>query len=136
MVRDSLGCVDELENIEITAPQPIGVNISTSNASCNGLSDGMASVTAVYGGTLSSDGYTFTWFNLSTNEIVGTDSILTVPAGSYYLTVQDDLGCNTYYSPVIIGEPLESSCEFGCLALDIEVMQEPFFVKVVLMEVN
>ena len=38
-------------------------------------------------------GYSYTWFNSGTNEVVGTDSVLTVPAGGYYLIVEDDNGC-------------------------------------------
>ena len=51
-----------------------------------------SSVEEISGGNVSS-GYSYTWFNSGTDEVVGTDSALTVPAGGYYLIVEDDNGC-------------------------------------------
>ena len=37
--------------------------------------------------------YSYTWFTSGTNEVIGTDSLVYVPAGGYYLVVEDDNGC-------------------------------------------
>ena len=62
-VRDSLGCTDELDDIEILAPLPISVSVDVENVSCVDSSDGSASVVLVSGGNPSSSGYSYSWQN-------------------------------------------------------------------------
>ena len=49
MVRDSLGCTDEFEDIEILAPSPISLSVDALDVSCVGYSDGSASVVSISG---------------------------------------------------------------------------------------
>ena len=64
MLRDSLGCSDDIENIEITAPDPISVIVESETVRCFGDNDGTASVVNVFGGTSSSGNYSYQWQNL------------------------------------------------------------------------
>ncbi len=69
-----------------------------SNTSCNGLSDGGATVN-VGGGTPAASGFVYSWSNGQ-----NTQSLLAVPAGTYRITATDSLGC-TDTSSVVITEP-------------------------------
>ena len=93
-VRDSLGCSDELEDIEILAPLPISVNVDVENVSCIGSSDGSASAVLVSGGTPSSTGYTYSWqndngVNLWPGNLSGINSTVNnLLPGTYQLEVE------------------------------------------------
>ena len=91
-VQDGIGCVIS-DNVFIESAQPAIEVLTTSvGISCPSDSTGVVRVEEISGGNISS-GYSYTWFNSGTNEVVGTDSVLTVPAGGYYLVVEDDNGC-------------------------------------------
>ncbi|MGC6490831.1 MAG: SprB repeat-containing protein, partial [Flavobacteriales bacterium] len=91
-VRDGNGCIaDTIVTISSAAPE-IDVLTTSTDVLCNGDSSGTISVSSIFGGNISSS-YNYTWFYSGTDQIVGTDSFLTVPAGGYYLVVEDDNGC-------------------------------------------
>ena len=93
-VKDGLGCVIS-DNVVVESAQPaIQVLTSSIDVECSSDSTGTIMVEEISGGNVS-DGYSYTWFNSGTNEVVGTDSILNVPAGGYYLVVEDDNGCQS-----------------------------------------
>ncbi|WP_187388250.1 T9SS type A sorting domain-containing protein, partial [Seonamhaeicola marinus] len=81
----------------ITQPTVLSASISSqTNVSCNGLSDGSATV-GVSGGVAP---YTYDWDNGET-----TQSISDLHPGTYDITVTDANGCEAFAS-VIITEPL------------------------------
>ncbi len=91
-VKDGIGCVIS-DSVDVESAQPdIEVLTTSLDISCPSDSTGVVRVEEISGGNVSS-GYSYTWFNSGTNEVVGTDSVLTVPAGGYYLVVEDDNGC-------------------------------------------
>ena len=93
-VTDTNGCT-VTSSITITEPTAlVAVSVVDSNVTCNGLSNGGASASAV-GGT---SPYSYSW-NSST-----TASITAVMAGSYTVTVMDSNGCSST-SVAIITEP-------------------------------
>jgi len=92
-VKDGNGCVTEEEVTVTAAQEPISVLATSSDALCNGESSASVSVSFISGGNISSNGYSYTWFNSGTDEVVGTDSSISVTAGGYYLIVEDDNGC-------------------------------------------
>ena len=90
-VTDNNGCEDE-ESVTISEPSALSVSTTTSNASCNGGNDGIASAFAS-GGTTS---YTYSW------NTGGTSSIVTgLTAGAYTLTVTDANGCTETATAVV-----------------------------------
>ncbi len=121
-VRDSLGCSDELEDIEILATLPISVSVDVENVSCVGSSDGSASVVLVSGGTPSSSGYSYSWqnengVNLWPGNLSGINSTVNnLLPGTYQLEVEDNNGCTTTYSPVIVDEPLDVTVDLSILS--------------------
>ena len=118
-VRDSLGCSDELEDIQILAPLPISVNVDVENVSCVGSSDGSASVVLVSGGTPSASGYSYSWQNESgvnlwpANLSATNSTVNNLLPGTYQLEVEDNNGCAIIYSPIIIDEPLDVTIDLS-----------------------
>ncbi|MFL2569558.1 MAG: gliding motility-associated C-terminal domain-containing protein [Flavobacteriales bacterium] len=118
-VRDSLGCSDELEDIEILAPLPISVSVDAENVSCVGSSDGSASVVLVSGGTPSSSGYSYSWqndngVNLWPGNLSAINSTVNnLLPGTYQLELEDNNGCTKIYSPVIVDEPLDVTVDLS-----------------------
>jgi hypothetical protein len=94
-ITDASGCTDST-SIMITEPDVL-VSAATldSNLSCNNVSDGGATASAI-GGTMA---YTYAWSNAAT-----TASITGVAAGTYSVTITDANGC-TDSSSVVITEP-------------------------------
>ncbi len=85
--------VTDLNNCEATAsvtisePSALSASITAqTNVSCNGLSDGSATVEAM-GGT---SPYTYDWAGTP----AGTVTITGINAGSYTVTITDNLGCS------------------------------------------
>lgn len=85
-VEDANGCVST-ETFTVSAPAPITVEVSTTNASC-GSPDGSAIETA-QGGTLP---YTIEYFDNQSNSL-GT-TLNNVASGSYSVVVTDANGCS------------------------------------------
>jgi gliding motility-associated-like protein len=121
-VRDSLGCSDELEDIEILAPLPISVSVDIEDVSCVASSDGSVSVVLVSGGTPSSSGYSYSWqnengVNLWPGNLSAINSTVNnLLPGTYQLEIEDNNGCITTYSPVIVDEPLDVTVDLSVLS--------------------
>ena len=91
-ITDANGCTD---NTSVTITQPTAFTASVvidSNVTCNGFSDGGATVSAS-GGT---PPYSYSWSNTAT-----TASITGVVAGTYNVTVTDANGCTASNSGTI-----------------------------------
>jgi hypothetical protein len=84
VVTSSIGCTTT-QTFVITQPSAITASVSVTNVSCNGLSDGSATVTAV-GGTGS---YTYSW----TPGGTGPDNMSGLSTGTYTYMVNDANNC-------------------------------------------
>jgi len=84
-VTDAKGCT-ATQQVIITQPAVLTATFTTTNVSCSGGNNGMASIT-VNGGT---SGYTFAWSNGSTSQQVNT-----LLAGNYTVSITDARGCST-----------------------------------------
>ncbi len=93
-ITDLNGC-EEVESIQIDEPPSITANTNASPTTCNGSTDGMASVTAS-GGT---SGYTYNWSSGGT-----VPSLTGLAAGVYTVTITDMNGC-TLVETVQVTEP-------------------------------
>jgi gliding motility-associated-like protein len=96
---DNQGC-NTTRNFAITEPAQVVPNVTTLNASCNGVCDGSASASAT-GGT---SPYTYSW-NTPGNPT--TSSVTGLCAGTYSVTVTGTAGCTgtqtlTITSPTLI----------------------------------
>jgi hypothetical protein len=85
--------IDEMEIKE--TPIPVTTTTATTNASCNGMLDGTATVTVVTG----TSPYSYLWSNGDTTTLA--DSLA---AGTYYVTVTDVVG-EVGNDTVVITEP-------------------------------
>ncbi|EJF53070.1 hypothetical protein SapgrDRAFT_1353 [Saprospira grandis DSM 2844] len=100
---DANGCVQQACT---TLTEPTLVNaavVSTTDASCNGGSDGTATVA----GTAGTPGYTYQWDANAANQTTATATNLSAGLSPYSVTVTDANGC-TAQTSVIIGEPASS----------------------------
>ena len=109
-VTDANGCTD-LFTTSIIEPSEILANISVTDVSCNGTSDGSALVSPSGGNGI----YNVLWFDNSTNI-----SITGLQTGSYNVTVTDNLGCNTVVNTItfVVGQP-------SSLTLNTDVIASP-----------
>jgi len=96
-VTDANGCVSSI-TLLITEPNAITASVGVdNNVSCNGLSDGGATVLA-QGGTLP---FSYNWDNGET-----TVSAVQLNAGTHILSITDANGCLTTASVIITEPPL------------------------------
>ena len=115
-ITDVNGCQGTTE-IEISEPAAaLDGSIVTSDASCNGFSDGSATA-SITGGT---PPYTFEW---SPQPGVDESSISDLEAGNYTLVVTDDNGCSlniafTVLEPVLLEIELVSLVNPTCNGFD------------------
>ncbi|MBL7807595.1 MAG: proprotein convertase P-domain-containing protein [Saprospiraceae bacterium] len=84
---DQNGCTQQAI-VQIAGAVPIVVNISETDPSCSGSSDGQISV-SINGGA---PGYLYIWSNGAT-----TQNIQNIPCGPYILTLTDAIGCVQQY---------------------------------------
>ncbi|MFH1319712.1 MAG: T9SS type A sorting domain-containing protein [Bacteroidota bacterium] len=103
VTNGSVLCGDVSDTIAITEPEPLTTNIDHTNVSCNGESDGSATLTTS-GGTAP---YSYSW---STGEV--TQDILSLPAGIYTVSVSDSLGC-TVVDSITVTEPVAVIANFS-----------------------
>jgi len=96
IVTDANGCTTTA-TATISEPPVLTATTSTTNVSCNGLSDGGATISAA-GGTAP---YSYLWNTGQTGNI-----LINVPAGNYTFVVTDDNGCTTSGSIIITEPPL------------------------------
>jgi len=98
IVTDANGCT-ATGSASITRPTPMAFSATKTDVTCNGGSNGSASV-SVSGGV---GPYTYSWSNGAT-----TSSLSGLVKGSYMLTVTDANGCSNAIAPlvILIDEPL------------------------------
>lgn len=96
ILTDNNGCVETFEYVISQPDEPLNVQFTKQDVKCHGESTGSIN-TVVTGGT---ENYSFTWSNGET-----TQNINDLSAGSYTLTVIDELGCSENIT-VIIDEPM------------------------------
>ena len=93
MVKDGNGCITDTTIFVSSAAPEINVLAAATNVLCHGDSSGTISVSSIFGGNVQNSSYQFYWFNSGNDELIGTTNFLEVPAGGYYLVVEDDNGC-------------------------------------------
>lgn len=90
-VTDFKACQYVLQNIEISEPSPISVDLERiDDVSCIGSETGLIDV-SVSGGTFP---YSYNWSNLD-GMATGVAENSSLKAGDYFLTVVDQLGCKS-----------------------------------------
>lgn len=95
-VVDAANCSASVA-VTLTEPSALATTPNSPiNVSCNGGSDGLASM-SISGGTAP---YTYLWSNGAT-----TDSLSGVPAGNYMATVTDANGCEVISGNISVSEP-------------------------------
>ncbi len=114
-ITDNNGC-SSTASVSITEPAALTSTISaSSNASCNGLSDGAATVSPA-GGTTP---YTYLWNDANNTSAA---SVSGLSAGSYTVTITDNNGCTTSNSisitqPAVLVASVASSTNVSCNGL-------------------
>lgn len=103
-ITDAAGCMI-ISNVIIDQPTEITASTSLTDVSCNGYSDGEATVNAIGGTPFTGGGYMYSW-NTTPVQITATAANLT--SGTYECTITDANGCNLI-SPVTITEPIQIS---------------------------
>ena len=112
IVTDSWGC-DDTTSVTLTQPTLMSVSISSSsNAQCNGDVNGNAYVAAT-GGT---PPYSYIWNNPANTT---TPLLPNVGAGTYTVTVTDNLGCSgtataVITQPDVLVAAIASHTDVGC----------------------
>jgi gliding motility-associated-like protein len=96
-VTDSLGCVLNLNALNVTQPLVLSLNSVPTNILCNSASTGSVNITTS-GGT---SAYSYLWNNGATTEDLNSLSI-----GSYTVTVTDANNCTTTNSVTLTQPPL------------------------------
>ncbi|MCW3083283.1 MAG: hypothetical protein JWP12_649 [Bacteroidetes bacterium] len=113
-LTDGNGCTAK-DTVNITEPPPLFASTSQVNASCNGVCDGIAIVTAT-GGTIP---YGYSW----SPGAISNDTASGLCAGSYNPVVTDANGCASTPPPVVITQPgaivpavttTNSTCNSAC----------------------
>jgi hypothetical protein len=85
-VTDENGCV-AIDSIEVSQSSDMILSSSSTNATCQGFSDGTATVTVVSGGT---PDFTYLW---SDDNAQTSQTATNLPSGEYFVTVTDANGC-------------------------------------------
>jgi hypothetical protein len=109
-VEDANNC-DVIDTVSIDEPNPLAANTSAQDVSCNGGSDGQASVDKVTGGTpfSGSPSYSYSWSVSSSSA-----SITGQTAGSYDVTITDANNCSIVETVTISEpQPLDASAMVG-----------------------
>ena len=120
-VTDDNGCSAEF-SADVTIPNAPTIQFLSTDAQCNGASDGTIAIT-VDGGA---SPYTYAW----DNPILSGDNPTTVPAGTYTLLVTDVNNCEVTET-IVIAEPaalsatgttVQATCGSANGSIDITVM--------------
>jgi gliding motility-associated-like protein len=97
-VTDAVNCEATI-SIELTNPDPINIDISSTPANCFGLNDGSATVSPSGG---QGPPYNYLWDANANDQTTATATNLT--SGSYFVTVSDNNGCQSI-ALVAVGQP-------------------------------
>ena len=101
-VTDSNGCIINSALLNVSQPGNISAQITNTNVSCNGLSDGATTLNITGGDqnyTINAFGQTLPLLGLTTFS-----SPVGIPAGSYPFSISDGNGC-IMFDTIIITEP-------------------------------
>ncbi|MDB4655263.1 SprB repeat-containing protein, partial [Flavobacteriales bacterium] len=96
-VTDDNGC-PATENYTIVSPPDWDVTLTGTNPTCSGGTDGSITSSGIIGGT---PPYSFSW----TGTAQTTEDLSGLSAGSYTLTVTDDLGCTETFPTITLVDP-------------------------------
>ena len=88
-IEDANGCQEDI-NFDIDEPDELVANLDFTSDLCYGLSNGDANVYDAEGGT---EPYTYLWSNGETDQ-----DIEDLAPGTYYVSIEDALGCQVYES--------------------------------------
>ena len=120
IVRDGNGCITDSIAIVSSAAPEINVLTTATDVLCYGDSSATVSVSSISGGNIENSSYQYNWFQSGTDELVGTTESVQVPAGGYYLVVEDDNGCQgtdevsvEQVNPIIFSAETEDITCFG-----------------------
>jgi gliding motility-associated-like protein len=110
-ITDVNGCIATAVSPLITQPTQLNVNVTTTNVSCNGGSNGSA-IAAAGGGT---PGYTYQWFPSGST---GT-TISSLTAGTYTVQATDNKSCTqtatfVITEPAVLSASITSSSNVSC----------------------
>ncbi|MGZ3904484.1 MAG: PKD domain-containing protein, partial [Bacteroidia bacterium] len=105
VITDSHSCTYTTSIIITTTSGPTVTAVQTASVTCNGLSNGSASVTTISGGTAP---YSYSWLP---GPVSTTNTALGVPANTYSVIVTDNTGCIgldtvTVYQPAPFSLPV------------------------------
>ena len=108
-VTDANSCVDSL-TVSLSQPPAIITSQAVTNVSCNGLSDGSATVSPTGGSGV----FSFSWSTAPSTDTLA--SVAGLSAGQYYVTITDSSGCSII-DTVDIAEPLALSTNIASTPL-------------------
>lgn len=96
-VVDNKGCLTE-DSIFVDQPGQLNVDLDINNPLCYGYITGMAIADTVYNYTGSYNNIGYFWApNPSGSNGLGADTLSTLPAGQYVLTINDENGCSRQF---------------------------------------
>ena len=116
-VTDSAGCVGVAID-SVTEPAVLQANLTATNLNCSGVCDGTVA-TNVSGGT---PNYTFSWTGTVGGPYPTDSTLISLCAGTYYVTVTDNNTC-TVLDSITISEPttitatstqVDATCTSNC----------------------
>ena len=120
-VTDAAGCVGVAFDT-VLEPAILQANLNATNINCNGVCDGWV-VSNTIGGT---GPYSYNWTSIPGGQITvgqGTDSISSLCAGTYFVTITDANGCPVTLDSMTIIEPtlitatstqVDATCTANC----------------------
>jgi gliding motility-associated-like protein len=98
---DAMACRDTVF-FTITQPPPIVLNVTATDATCNGDNDGTGSVSVLSGGVAP---FSFLWQSCTGSTVISGSNPTTLYAGCYNVVVQEtNNGCSST-AQIIVGEP-------------------------------
>ena len=105
VVEDTDGCGSGIDSFYIADPPEISIDLTTADAICNGEASAWALVDTVYDYTGDYNMITYIWSpNPLDHDGIGADSIWSIGAGNFTITINDENGCSVVL-PFTIEEP-------------------------------
>ena len=106
VVTDGSGCSSPSGDFTISEPPLALIDVTTTDANCNGVCDGEATAVIVSGGV---PPYTYQWYDTTGNPVPnGTGLIVfNLCSGDYYLEITDSANCLHRSDTVTVDESIE-----------------------------